>query len=225
MRYAIAVVLMLAVSSSIGCASGPPPELKYSWEFYKAPTVTASTFTGQSLAILPAKSIEYDPEQEVYRETIAGLLYRTLNKYSPGPKIISLDDVQSAINKNGLWSDVLLMYSEYENSSVLRKDVLNRLGQALDARYVLLPKLLRFQQESFDRATILGISFLRTRQSSVDINAQIWDTLTGEVVWTGASEGSVAAEVVRGKPASFMSVAENACDSLASRMPWVKIAP
>ena len=100
--------------------------------------------------------------------------------------------------------------------------VLSKLGHATDARYVILPRLHKFQSEIFDRATIFGISFLRTRQSSVDIHAQIWDTTTGEVVWEGASEGSLASEVVRGRPASFTAVAAIACESMASRMPWVK---
>ena len=106
---------------------------------------------------------------------------------------------------------------------MLRKDLLLQVGQAVGARYVILPRLLRFESESFDRATILGIAFLRTRQSSVDIHVQIWDTLTGVVVWDGASEGTIASEVVRGRPASFRAVATIACESLASKMPWVKI--
>lgn len=222
MRRAIAGVLVLIPLVFAGCASGPPRETRYFWELYIAPQVSFETFMGQSVAILPTVSIEYDPVQEVYRETLAGLLYNALVKYPSSPKIIPIDEVQSTINKKELWSDVMLMYNEYQDSAVLRKDVLAKLGQALNARYVLLPKLLRFQQEVFDRAVIVGISFLRIRQSSVDIHAQIWDTATGEVVWEGASEGSIATEVVRGSPVSFMSVAQNACDSLASRMPWAK---
>ena len=136
--------------------------------------------------------------------------------------MLSLDAVQSSINKKGLWNEFKLMYSEYQDTLVLRKDLLLQVGQAVGARYVILPRLLRFESESFDRATILGIAFLRTRQSSVDIHVQIWDTITGEVVWEGASEGTIASEVVRGRPASFMAVATNACESLASKMPWVK---
>jgi TolB-like protein len=206
MRYVIVLALMLTF---IGCASGPPKESQYSWEFYSAPKVTPETFKDQSVAILPTVSIEYDPVQEVYRETLSGLLYNALMKYPGGPKIVPLDAVQSVINRNDLWRDVMLMYSEYTDSSVLRKDILSKLGQALAARYVLLPKLLRFQSETFDRATIIGIAFLRTRQSSVDIHAQLWDTETGEVLWEGASEGTVASEVVRGRPARFKAVAEN----------------
>ncbi len=190
--------------------------------FYSSPTLTADTFAGQSIAILPTSSILYDPTQEIYRETLAGILYTALSKYPNGPSILSLDVIQSGINKDGLWNDFKLMYNEYEVTAVMRKDILSKIWQSVGARYVIVPRLLRFQSETFDRATIIGISFLRTRQSSVDIHAQIWDTTTGAVVWEGASEGTVASEVVRGRPASFMAVASNACESLASRMPWVK---
>ncbi len=223
MRSASACFLAAVLLLSAGCASGPTSS-RYSWKFYSSPLISQETFSGQSVAILPTSSIEYDPSQEVYRETLAGLLYTALVKYAgpAGPRIVSLDAVQSSINNTGLWSDFKLMYSEYQETSVLRKDLLAKIGQTAGARYVLFPRLLRFQSETFDRAVILGISFLRTRQSSVDIHAQIWDTETGEAIWEGASEGAIASEVVRGKPASFMAVAQNACESLASKMPWVK---
>jgi len=223
MRYAIAFSLMVVLLISAGCASAPPTEARYSWTFYSSPAISAETFSGQSIAILPTSSIEFDPTQEIYRETLAGSLYMALIKYSDGPRILSLDAMQSSINKNELWKDFKLMYSEYKETAVLRKDLLSKIGQAVGARYVILPRLLRFQTETFDRAVVLGISFLRTRQSSVDIHAQIWDTVTGEVVWQGASEGTIASEVVRGRPASFMAVSANACESLTSKMPWVKI--
>ncbi len=222
MRWAMAFFLTVVVLQSEGCTSAPPSASRYSWKFYSSPTISSETFSGQSVAILPTVSIEYDPNQEIYRETLAGLLYTALSKYSDGPRFVSLDALQSSINKNELWSDIKLMYSEYQETAVLRKDLLSKIGRAADARFVILPRLLRYQSETFDRAVILGISFLRTRQSSVDIHAQIWDTVTGEVIWEGASEGTIASEVVRGRPASFMAVAENACESLASKMPWVK---
>jgi len=223
MRCAVALSLTVVLLMSAGCASAPPPEARYSWQYYSSPTVSPETFVGQSVAILPVASILYDPTQEIYRETLAGTLYRSLIKYPDGPRFIPLDAVQSSINKEGLWNDFQVMYSEYKETAVLRKDLLSKIGQAVGARYVIVPRLLRFQTETFDRATILGIAFLRTRQSSVDIHAQIWDTATGEVVWEGASEGTIASEVVRGRPASFMAVSENACESLTSKMPWVKI--
>ncbi len=216
-RYGLIGALLV----SFGCA-GPPAHSKYSWELYLAPQATPEMFVNQRLAILPAVSIEYEPTQEVYRETLAGLLYDTLKKHSKNPEIIPLDEVQGSINRTGLWSDVLLMYHEYETTAVLRKDILTKVGQAINARYVLMPKLLHFQQEAFDRATMLGISVLRTRQSTVDIQAQIWDTTTGEVVWQGVGEGSEAAEVVQGRPVSFVAVAQGASESLASRMPWIR---
>jgi len=221
LRCVIAFFLVAVLLMSAGCASAPPAEARFSWTFYSSPTISPEAFVGQSVAILPTSSIQYDPTQEIYRETLAGTLYAALIKYSSGPHILSLDSVQSGINEKELWNDFKLMYSEYRETAVLRKDLLLKVGQAVGARFVIVPRLLRFQSETFDRATIVGIAFLRTRQSSVDIHAQIWDTVTGQAIWEGASEGTVASEVVRGRPASFMAVAENACESLASKMPWV----
>lgn len=222
MRFVLAFFLVAVLLMSAGCASAPPAEARFSWTFYSSPTISHETFSGQSVAILPIATIQYDPTQEIYRETLAGILYTALIKYSDGPRFLSLDTIQSGINKKEIWNDFRLMYNEYHETAVLRIDLLSKIGSAVGARFVIMPRLLRFQSETFDRATIVGIAFLRTRQSSVDIHAQIWDTVTGEVVWEGASEGTIASEVVRGRPASFMAVAENACESLASKMPWVK---
>ena len=219
---AVFLTLSLAVVTAPGCSTAPPSEAEFSWEFYSAPAMSPNTFSGRTLAVLPTVSIDYDATQQTYRETLAGLLYDELQKYPDGPHILSLGALQSGINRSGLWNDAMQMYNEYQKTGVLRKDILSRIGKAVNARYVILPRLLRFQSEAFDRATVIGISFLRTRQSNVDIQAQIWDTLTGAVVWDGASEGSLASEVVRGQPASFMAVAKVACRSLVSKMPWVK---
>lgn len=213
---------LLLLLASYGCRTAPPAEARFSWEFYSAPGISASTFAGESVAILPTVGIEYDPAQEVYRETLAGSLYLAIIKNAEGLHVLSPDDLKNSINKHGLGTELQQMFREYRETSVLRKDILMRIGEAAGARYIILPRLLRFQSETFDRANIAGISFLRTRQSSVDIYAQIWDTKTGEAIWEGASEGTIASEVLRGRPASFMAVAANACESLAMRMPWMK---
>jgi hypothetical protein len=218
MRYRTVIFLMVLAA---GCAK-PPAESKYSWELYVSPGITADSFTGSSMAILPTVTITYDPLQQIYRETLAGLLYEALKKQKAGPKILPLDYVQSSINKAEMWAEYEKMIRDFDETSVLRKDTLQKLGRALGAKYVLLPKLLRFQQETFDRINVLGIAFLKTRQSTVDIHAQIWDVESGEVVWHGAGEGTLATEVVRGRPVSFMIVAQYACDSLVSRLPWAK---
>ena len=129
MRRVIAFSLLAVLLIAWGCAK-VPSQVRYSWKFYSAPEITPETFSGQSVAILPPSSIEYDPAQEIYRETLAGILYTSLLKYSGGPRFLSLDDVQSSINKNELWNDFKRMYSEFEETSVMRKDILSKVGQA-----------------------------------------------------------------------------------------------
>src|SRR5208337_2225986 len=151
-------ILVLLIS---GC-SKPPSSLEFSWELYKAPTVNADTFKGKKIAIMPTSRIEFDPTQQVYRETLGGLIYMSFNKYSLETSLLPVDATQSAVNRASLWSEVLEMYKEYEITAVLRKDTLAKIGRSLDAQYVLMPKILRFVQESFDRVSIFGFSLVRT---------------------------------------------------------------
>jgi len=219
MRTKMLLPVILAILI-FGC-SKPPSSLEFSWELYKAPKVDADTFKGKKIAIMPSARVEFDPSQELYRETLGGLIYMTFNKYSIDTTLLPVDVTQSAVNRAGLWNEALEMYKGYETTAVLRKDTLAKLGKTLDAQFVLMPKVLRFQQESFDRATILGLSILRTRQSTVDVEIQIWDTETGDVVWQGVGSGSEAAEVVEGRPVSFITVTQFACESLFYRLPWL----
>src|SRR3990172_3716296 len=53
-------------------------------------------FTANGMAILPAVTIPFDPSQQIYRETIAGLLYESLKKQKAAPKILPLDYFHSA---------------------------------------------------------------------------------------------------------------------------------
>ena len=121
MRSVITFFLMVVLIISTGCASAPPTDVRFSWEFYSSPTITPETFSGQNVAILPTASIEYDPTQEIYRETLAGTLYTALRKHTGGPHFLSLDAIQSGINSKELWNDFKLMYGEYQKTAVLRK--------------------------------------------------------------------------------------------------------
>ncbi len=119
-RSAIVFFLLLPLVMASGCASAPAAESRFSWKFYSSPTISPETFFGQSIAVLPTVSIEYDPTQQIYRETLAGLLYVALKKYPDGPRFLSLGAFQSSINRSALWSDVMQMYSEYQKTAVLR---------------------------------------------------------------------------------------------------------
>lgn len=219
MRLTILITLVALVG--VGCAK-PEPEAQFSWELYRSPAASPEMFKGASVAILPAVTTEDD---QIYREALSGILYQSLIKVKNGPRIIPPDIVQSTCNKQRLLDDYRESVKIYQETGMFSREILSRIGRSLNARYVLLPKLLRFKQVTFNRATILGISFLKTRESTVDIHAQLWDTKSGKIIWHGAGEGMIATEVMTGSPASFMQVAQYACESLVSRLPWVRPAP
>ncbi len=216
----LTILIALVALFGVGCAK-PEPEAQFSWELYRSPDASPEIFKGASVAILPAVTIEDD---KIYREALSGILYQSLIKVKNGPRIIPIDVVLSTCNELRLLNDYRETVKIYQETGMFSRKILSRLGRSLGARYILLPKLLRFKQVTFNRVTILGISFLKTRESTVDIHAQLWDTKSGKIIWHGAGEGMLATEVMTGAPASFMEVAQFACESLASRLPWVKPA-
>jgi hypothetical protein len=111
------------------------------------------------------------------------------------------------------------MVRTYEISGILRKTSQQKIGRALDVRYLIQVSLLQFSQDTATRFSFLGIRFLQTRSSSLRVFAQIWDVSSGAIVWEGSSSATVAGEDVREKPIPFEEVAKRAWEELLKKLP------
>ena len=69
---------------------------------------------------------------------------------------------------------------------------LRRLGSGLGSRYVLLPGLAQFGEETLDKFEAAGIKLVRNRVTTLRLWLQLWDTQTGHMVWESSGEGTTA---------------------------------
>jgi hypothetical protein len=155
--------------------------------------------------------------QEADRHALADALGAILEENTQ-TKVVTLPAMLSAINESGLARSYSTMFTEYERTGLLERDVLRQLGEAANVRYVAKLNLGNFQQETSGRAKIFGVRFLDTRTASIRVHLEIWDTQTGGIVWQGNEELTFPQEGVRETPVTFQQVARLASNRLVTKV-------
>jgi len=155
--------------------------------------------------------------QESDRQALADALGEILEENTDA-RIVTLPAMLSAINQAGLARPYSSMFTEYERTGLLERDLLRRIGEAAHVRYVAKLNLGNFEQATAGRARILGVRFLDTRTANIRVHLEIWDTQTGGIVWQGNEELTFAQEGVREKPVTFQQVARLASDRLVAKV-------
>jgi len=101
------------------------------------------------------------------------------------------------INRGGLTPTYAEMVGAYAKTGILNRAGLQELGMALQAGYVFQPSLASFSQSMSGRFSFFGLRVLQTRVTMLRLSLQLWDTRTGDIVWEGSGEATLAGEDVR----------------------------
>ena len=155
--------------------------------------------------------------QESDRQALADALGAILEEQTEA-RIVTLPVMLSAINEAGLARAYSNLFTEYERTGLLERDMLRRIGEAADVRYIAKLNLGNFQQSTSGRARIFGVRFLDTRTADIRVHLEIWDSHTGGIVWQGNEELTFAQEGVREKRITFQQVARLASDRLVTKV-------
>jgi hypothetical protein len=155
--------------------------------------------------------------QEADRQALGDALGDVLEQNTDA-RVVTLPAMLSAINRAALTRPYSSMFTEYERTGLLERNVLEQIGEAADVRYVAKLNLGNFEQATAGRAKILGVRFLDTRTANIRVHLEIWDTRTGGIVWQGNEELTFAQEGVKEKPVTFQQVARLASDHLIAKV-------
>ena len=130
------------------------------------------------------------------------MLAEVLHRVAPQIHIVSQQQTISQINQQGLAAEYAQMRVDAEQSHILNRDPLKKLGMAIGARYVFQPRLASFTQTMYDRWTFpgFGVVVSQTRQSNLRMSVQLWDTKTGELLWASMAEGTMQSEALAKDP-------------------------
>jgi len=155
--------------------------------------------------------------QEADRQALADALGDILEQNTDA-RVVTLPAMLSAINHAELARPYSEMFDEYDQTGLLARDVLRKIGEAADVRYVAKLNLGNFEQATSGRAKLFGVRFLDTRTANIRVHLELWDTQTGGIVWQGNEELTFAEEGVREKPVTFQQVARLASDRLVAQV-------
>jgi hypothetical protein len=129
--------------------------------------------------------------------TVSHALAIALAQGSPPIRVVAMPEVLNRLTDRGLAGEYAEISAEYYRSGILVRERLQRIGAALDARYLLVPGLAEFSQSLVDKFEFTGLKIVKTRISFLRLWLQVWDTKTGHILSESTGELMVAAPVLR----------------------------
>jgi len=134
-----------------------------------------------------------------------------LHAVEPKWKLVSSQETTTRINRQGLALDYSRMRVDYEQTNMLDRDSLRKIGGAVGVRYVFQPRLAAFEQMMTDRWTflfpMLNVRMTQTRSSIMRLSLQLWDVETGELVWASFAETNMENEAATQDPVYLEDIA------------------
>lgn len=211
------LVVSVLFLNFLGCGSPLKQINVSSYEFYRSPQV--DKIDGNRIGFLTTALSRMSSLGE-YKVTISDIIEKAFQKEKPKINIISSRETINSINTSELTDIYSKMLDYYDTTGILKKDYLWKIGDALKVRYIIQPKLLSFAESISSRFSFLGLAIVSTRETTVKISLQLWDTVTGNVIWEGSGQATVAIESMRAKPVTFEEVAEAASFSVVKKFPF-----
>lgn len=157
--------------------------------------------------------------QEEERQAVALTFGEVMKKERPSVRLVTLAETVGAVNKLGLADEYRTMYQDYRDTGVFRREILAKLGEATQARYIAQLKLSGFTQESSNRFSAFGVRIMETRRATVRLYLQIWDARTGTVAWEGLQETTYSEEAISEERVTLRRVLTEASTALVKRLP------
>lgn len=201
MRLALPISAAVLILS--GCAAGIQTQASTS---YASDDFSTASLAEGGLAILPVTAGD---GLEGFRRPFGDALNTKLDSAGSmrGISVTRWQDAMRMVNDADLTSDYNDAVVSYGTTSIIDARLLNRLGEATGARYLLYVVLGGFDQDSELRVNALTGNLDSFDSEGTAAFAQVWDTDTGDVVWEGAgssrAQGSELAYVEPKSPAEY----------------------
>jgi hypothetical protein len=157
--------------------------------------------------------------QETLGQAMLQGLMETIGQELPEVVLVHPDLAASRINAAGLSHDYAEMMRAYDQTGILERDTLARIAQVIGVRFVAVPILVNFREESATRLSALGLRIGKTTSSNARLQLQIWDGPTGRIAWDGLSELTLAEEVVRERFVRFELIIALTWKQLLAQIP------
>ena len=156
--------------------------------------------------------------QEEEKQSLALIASEIFKEKRPDIRCVALAETISAVNRAGLAEQYKEMYSDYRDTGLFRKDMLRKIGELVEVKYVGQIKLAGFHQGNRDRLSIFGLRILETRKADQRLVFQIWNTQDGTIAWEIAEELSYAQDTFFSGSVPLRTMLEEVMENLISRL-------
>ncbi len=160
--------------------------------------------------------------EERYGKFIMDIMGEVIMENGRGLRIIPPNKGLELISKGGLIREYALAKKGYESTGVWDREFLRKIGRVMGVRYLIQSNMAKFEHPTIRRSArvnVLGIRVLNTRESTIRLLLQIWDSFCGRIVWEGFIEVSIMDDTLRSKPVRFYEVAKLAFEELFNKIP------
>lgn len=169
----------------------------YSVSTPKPPSLDASALTGQPLVTFPTSA---PTALQGYGPVVSHALSEALAASSPSFHEVPPIGTLNRINSKGLVSDYEEMTAVFSRSGIFDHQRLERIGTALESRYVLQPGLADFNEVIGDRFMLAGWRVVKMRAATLRLWLRLWDVRSGEILWEATGEATVTSELIEDTP-------------------------
>ena len=205
-RFRSAAGLILLIVLITGCASPPDRWTVRTSSTLVPPSSDLVNMEQEAVGLLTPLAT---PALRGNEAALSRYLGDIIKKVVPTWKVVDEQQTINLINRHGLAGEYRHLRESGEQSHVLDRELLQKIGRSIEARYVFQPRLAYLLQNMTDRLTLppLDILILQTRSAHMRLSLQLWDTMSGELIWSSAAETAVQSEAATQDPVFIEDVA------------------
>jgi len=137
----------------------------------------------------------------------------------PDIPCVTLAKTLGMINSAGLTNEYKRMYFDYRDTGIFEKDILRRVGEVTNSRYLVQLKLADYNQYTQGRWGFLGFRMMETKRANTRLFFQIWDSTDGTIAWEGVEEISYSYDTYTEQIVTFEVVVKSAAKKLIALLP------
>lgn len=157
--------------------------------------------------------------QEEEKQAVALIFTEVLYARRPDISVRTLPQTLSAVNWAGLEEDYKQMYVDYRDTGLFKHASLKSVSEATGMRYLGQLKLSGFTQGSDGRLSVLGLRVFTTKQASIRLFFQVWDSADGSIAWEGVDELQYSEDTAMERAVTLQKVLEQAAEHIVDRLP------
>ena len=157
--------------------------------------------------------------QEEEKQAVALTFSAVMQDERPQIRIVTLAEVLSKVNTNGLEVQYRRMYEDYGSSGLFKREFLQTIAETLETRYIAQLKLQGFEQNDKNRIQFFGVRLVETQEATLRLFLQIWDASDGTIVWEGVEELRRSVDTFTQNPVTLQDMMKLAAKEMIERLP------